>query len=378
MKKIVGIILLLVILGGAGYYWKSKKAKVQEVKIGLLLPLTGEMADYGTGARNAAMMAINKFNAKQSKIKVTAVEMDQKGDNEETKKIVQGFLDDPAVMGMIGPINSGAAFVATDMLNASNKGMTIISPTATNEKLSGYSKYFFRTCPSDSWQGVNLGQFVINDLKFKDVAILYQEDEPYSKGLAEIFGKEIQTLGGNIVDQETYLKGADDFSKQLIKIKAKNPQLIFVPGYTQQGVRVNQQMKQLGMNNIQFLGGDGIEAGEIIKMGGSAVEGIMGSSFFDVNSTEPIVQVFVTEFNNSYGRKLTWMDVNAYDATGILLSALENTKTMSRAAVRDLVAKTTDYPGISGSITFDNNGDPLNKNILKMKVVGGKWILFKK
>jgi branched-chain amino acid transport system substrate-binding protein len=375
-KIILSLIILFVVLVVVGYFSARTFTKPKEIKIGLLFPLSGNLQDYGKMARDGTILAINEFNSQQKRIKVIPEIKNNEGEKEKTEEGIKELIKDEKVLGIIGPLISSNTFVAGEI--AQKEGIVLITPSATHPKISELGDYVFRTCPSDAWQGIDLARFAVLKLNYRKVAILYQGDEEYSKGLAEVFEKEINNLGGEIVAKEEYLKEDTNFESQLKKIKEKEPELIFVPGYTKQAVLIAQQMKRLGMEKIQFLGGDGVGSPEFINLGGKSVEGVIATFFFDTKNPDPRVKKFVENYSRVYGEEPSWIAAHAYDATWVLLDAISKSKKFNREEIKELVSQTKEYPGVTGNITFDQNGDPLNKTILKMRVEGGEWKLVEK
>lgn len=375
-KLIIALTALIAVALVVSFSVPHKGKETKEVRVGLLLSLTGVLADYGTGVRDGAMLRINKFNASQNKIKIKAIIKNQESDPEKNKAMAEELTADKTILGIIGPLSSTDVSVAGKI--AQDNKTVLIAPMATNTKISELGDYVFRVCPSDAKQGINLASFVVNDLGRKRIAVLYMEDQTYSKDLGEIFADEAIRLGGKIVAIERCSQYTTEFANQLTSIKKVEPELIFAPIYTKQGALVVQYMKKSGMKDIELLGADGLSGEEFFRFAGKESEGVMATSFFDLGSSDSRVRDFVSEFEKSYGKGYTLPYVAlGYDAAGVLVHAISLASEMTREEIRDLVAVTKDFPGVTGNITFDENGDPVDPKIIKLKAEDMEWRVFR-
>ena len=183
------------------------------------------------------------------------------------------------------------------------------------------------------------------------------DNSDYGRGLADAYDEGIKAAGGTVVDKEQYTTGDTDFKAQLTKIKGANPDLIFLSGYYPEGSKIAQQAKELGMD-VQMLGSDGYASDELPKLGGAAVEGMLVSTFFDYTKDDPAVQKFVDAYKAKYeGANPDWFVANSYDVVMLAAAAAEKAGSNDRAAINDALASIGTYEGISGPITFDENGD---------------------
>jgi branched-chain amino acid transport system substrate-binding protein len=371
IKKIILVAFVVVVAAAATYFLFREFTKTKEVKIGFLLPLSGEMADYGISTRDGAEFAISEFNMSQKRIKIVPVFKNQEEDPKKTDVMAKELAADKEIMGIVGPIISSTTLIAGKIVD--ENGPVLIATSATNTKISGLSKYVFRLAPSDAWQGIELARFAVNKLGYKKIAVIYQRDEDYSRDLGEIFSEEVERLGGAIVAKETYLGDDTDFVKQLSVIKTGKPEAIFVPAYTRQGALIAQQRARLGMADVRFLGADGLGTEDFLALGGKAVEDAIGTVFFDAKTKDPLAQQFIAEFKKLYPTQPSWVDVGlGYDATKVLIKAISSVGKINRQTVRDAVAATR-FHGVTGDIAFDKNGDAVSPNLIKLQAEGGRW-----
>jgi branched-chain amino acid transport system substrate-binding protein len=232
----------------------------------------------------------------------------------------------------------------------------MISPASTNPKVTQVGDYVFRVCFIDPFQGTVMANFAQKTLKLNSVAVLSDVKSDYSLGLAKFFKLGFTSAGGKIAVEENYSGGDKDFSAQLTAIKAANPDGMFVPGYYTEVGLIALQAKQLGLN-CPIFGGDGWESSSLVPIGGAALEGDYFSTHYSPEDTSPAVQEFVKEFQAKYGEIPDAMAALGYDSAMILADAIKRAGATDGAKVRDSLAATRNFPGITGNITMDANRD---------------------
>jgi branched-chain amino acid transport system substrate-binding protein len=324
-------------------------------KFGVAGPMTGQYANYGTSHKEGAQIAIDELNAAGGVNggQASFVLGDDLGDPKQAVLVAQQFIDDKSLVFVDGHQFSGATIAAGTKYETA--GLPMISPSATNPDISGLGKYIWRICMTDAVQGKGLADYTVKDLGLKNVAIMY-DDSDYGRGLADAYEAEIKAVGGTVADKEQYTSGDSEFKAQLTKIKGGNPEMIFLSGYYPEGSKIVAQAKELGIT-AQFLGSDGYASDELAKLGGSAVEGMLVSTFFDYSKQDPKVQAFVTAFKAKYNSNPDWFAANSYDVIMLATQAAKNAGSNDRTAINDALGKIGEYEGISGEIKFDQNGD---------------------
>jgi branched-chain amino acid transport system substrate-binding protein len=341
-------------------------------KIGLAAPFTGQYATYGASHKNGADIAIAELNAgggvngAQASYEIG----DDLGDPKEAVLVAQKFIDEKDILFVDGHMFSGATLAAGPKYQTA--GLPMISPSATNPDITNLGSFIWRICITDAVQGEGLAKYSVNTLGLKNVAIIY-DDSDYGRGLADAYEAAVKAAGGSVVDREQYTAGNTDFKAQLTKIKAANPQLLFMSGYYPEGSKIALQAKSLGLN-VQLLGSDGDASDQLIKLGGAGVEGMLVSTFFDATKKDPAVQKFVTAYKAKFaGQEPDWFAANSYDVIMLAAQAAKNAGKNDRAALNDALGKIGTYQGISGPITFDANGD-VQKPLSIVQVQNGTLI----
>jgi len=335
---------------------------------GLAGPMTGQYATYGashTAGADIAVAALNDAGGVNGG-EASYVTGDDLGDPKEAVLVAQKFIDDPELLFVNGHMFSGATLAAGPKYE--DAGLPMMSPSATNPDITDLGPYTWRICMTDSVQGEGLARYTVNDLGFTKIAIMY-DDSDYGRGLADAYEAAVAEAGGEVLGREQYTAGNTDFKAQLTKIKQSSPEIIFLSGYYPEGSKIAQQASELGMGDVQLLGSDGYASDELAKLGGAAVEGMLVSTFFDYTLDDPDVQAFVEAYKAEHeGGNPDWFAANAYDVTMLMAAAAEAAGSNDREAINEAIGGLGTYSGITGSVTFDENGDvlkPLNIVVVK-------------
>jgi len=342
------------------------------IRIGQVSPLTGPQAHLGKDNDNGARLAIDEMNAKGLtiggvKVKFELVSEDDQADP-KTGTIVAQKLVDAKVAGVIGHLNSGTTIPASKIYH--DAGIPQVSPSATNPKYTqqGY-KGAFRVMANDVQQGKTLGEYAVAKLGVKKIAII-DDRTAYGQGLADEFEKAAKAAGAAIVGREYTNDRSTDFRAILTSVKGKQPGLVFYGGMDTQGGPMAAQMRSLGIK-ARFLGGDGAQSQEFIKLAGAAAEGAVASSPGLPLDKMPGGKSFADRFNAKYGQIQIYAPF-AYDAAMTLMEAMVKANSAAPAKYLPELAKTS-RQGVSGPIAFDDKGDLKNGPITLYIVKGGKW-----
>jgi branched-chain amino acid transport system substrate-binding protein len=207
------------------------------------------------------------------------------------------------------------------------------------------------------------------------VAILFDFKQDYSVGLADYFRKKFKELGGEIVADERYTSGDIEFRAQLTTIRAAKPDAIFVPGYYTELGLIAKQARELGID-VPLLGGDGWDSEKTLEIGGDAVEGYYFSTHYAADSDSPKVQEFVAAYKQKYNETPDAMAALGYDTAGILADALTRAGDTEGAKLREAIATTKDYDGVTGKISIDEARNA-RKDAVVLKIEGGKFKFYR-
>ncbi|MDI6783938.1 MAG: branched-chain amino acid ABC transporter substrate-binding protein [bacterium] len=373
MKHYIMLVNFMVIIG----LWLSGCAQQQSnvIRIGVVAPLTGDQAEIGIDLKNGAVMAVEEANAAGGILgkKLELVPMDDKHDPKEAVAVAQRLITDPAVVAVVGHLNSNCSIPASKKYHDAQ--MTMITPSSTNPELTkkGYPE-IFRVCATDAFQGPFGAEFAIKQLGKKRIAILHDRSQ-YGQGLAEEFRKAVNRLGLKELVFEGITQGDRDFAAILTKVKSLNPDLLYFGGMYPEGGLLSKQMRELGIKT-QFMGGDGLYVPGYIKIAGKNAEGTIMTFLAPPWDEFPAAKEFVAKFVPQYGEIKTYAPF-AYDAANIIIDAINRAGSTDRAAIVKAVRETKDFNGVVGVINFDEKGDTTNKAMFIYTVKKGKFVLYK-
>ncbi len=337
--------------------------KTDELAIGEFGSLTGNEATFGQSTNKGIRMAFDEINLaggiKGKKVKL--ITYDNQGKPDEAASVVKRLITQDKVLAIIGEVASSRSLAAAPI--AQQYKVPMITPSSTSPKVTAVGDYIFRVCFIDPFQGKVMAKFMMDNLKFKKVAILRDVKNEYSVGLADVFAKEVLAKGGEVIADVSYQAGDLDFKAQLTQIKSKNPEAIFVPGYYTEVGLITYQARQLGIKGV-FLGGDGWDSNDLEKNSKKAVNGSYYSNHYSTESTDPKVQEFIQKYKAKFTEVPDAMAALGYDAAKILIAAMERAKEMTPEQIKNEIAKTKDFAGVTGNITLD-----ADRNAIKSAVI---------
>jgi branched-chain amino acid transport system substrate-binding protein len=340
-----------------------------EILIGEYGSLTGGTATFGQSTHKGMELATEEINAAGGLIgkKIKVITVDDQSRPEEAKTAVLKLIRQNEVRAVIGEVASSRSLAAAPECQKAK--IPMISPASTNPKVTEIGDYIFRACFIDTFQGEAMAKFAFEKLKVRRVAILKDIKNDYSIGLANFFDKTFRELGGEVIGTESYSEGDIEFRAQLTTLKGLQPEAVFVPGYYTEVGLIARQARELGLN-VPLMGGDGWDSPKTIEIGGEAVNGYYFSNHYAADDPNPTVQNFIAKFKNKYGEVPDAMAVLGYDAAGLLYDAIRRSASDEPQKIRDALAATRDYQGVSGSLTMDENRNA-KKRIVILKIDNG-------
>ena len=293
---------------------------------------------------------------------------DDRGQATEAATVVTRLINQQRVVAVLGEVASKLSLTAGPICQQSKVPM--ITPASTNPDVTKAGDYVFRICFIDPFQGTVMARFAHGTLKAKKVAVLYDVSQDYSQGLAQFFREESKRLGMPVTANETFSSNDSDFKAQLTKIAAGRPDAVFVPGYYQEVGLIARQAREVGLN-VPLLGGDGWDSPDLMRIGGTALNGNYFSTHYSAEDTSPQVQSFVKVYKEKYGDSPDCMAALGYDAAKILADAIRRAGSTEPEPLRDAIAKTAGYQGVTGSITLDAERNA-KKSAVVMQIKDGK------
>ncbi len=370
MKSVVLALVALVVLVAA----PAARAE-KTIVLGYSLPLTGSHAKYGEVFRNAAELQLEKFNAsgKLNGATVDIVYEDSKSDPKEAINIARKFIDDDRIVGVLGDFTSTVSMAAGRVYGS--EGMPQLSQTASHPDFNKIGEYQFRNITTQAFEGPFVAKWATG-LGYKKFAIVAIQND-WGISAAENFAQGLKDLGGEVTDIEYFNPGNRDFRSILTKIGRDKPEAIYLCMMYEEGAMILQQRKQLGIE-IPVFGTSSLYSPKLLELAGDAANGVYLSTTFMPDSPEANVVEFVTEYKKRYGADPSMFAAQAYDAVGIMLDSIAKVgPDVTRQSLRDALAATKDYPGVTGSTSFDPETREPVKGLARMRIEDGAFHLVK-
>lgn len=333
------------------------------IVVGEVGAMTGPTATFGTSTHNGIVLAIEEINAaggvKGKKIHL--ISLDDQGKPDEAAMVTTKLITQDKVVAILGEVASSVSLAMAPI--AQQYKVPMITPSSTNPDVTKKGDYIFRVCFIDPFQGTVMAKFAFDTLKSKNVAVLRDIKNDYSMGLSAIFVDKFKSLGGKIAIEQSYSAGDIDFKSQLTSIRAKKPDAIYIPGYYTDVGLIARQARELGLD-VPLMGGDGWDSPKLKEIGGTAVNGSYFSNHYSAENQDPRVQEFLAKYKAKYNHTPDALAAMGYDAARVLAEAMERAPTLESKDLRDAIAATKDFSGVTGNITIDEN-----RNAVKAAVV---------
>lgn len=348
----------------------------REILVGEYGSMTGAEATFGQSTHNGVLLALDEANAAGGVHgrKIRVVSEDDQSKPEEAANAVTKLIAQDGVIAVVGEVASSNSLAAAPVCQSN--GIPMITPSSTHPSVTKVGTDIFRMCFIDSYQGPLMARYLREDLHINTAALLQDIRSDYSRGLGDAFAETFTSLGGRIVARQTFAKGDSDFRAQLTAVKAANPEIVFVPGYYNDVAQIAIQARDLGMQQ-PLVGGDGWESPRLLALGGKALEGCFYSNHYYVDDPTPAVRDFVTKYETRYGAKPDSLAALGYDAMRVLVQSMRNAPSLDSTAIRDQIAATKNFPGVTGTITLGPDRNPVGKRAVIVEVVNGKLTLKK-
>ncbi|WP_029165341.1 ABC transporter substrate-binding protein [Aminiphilus circumscriptus] len=364
-RLILGV-LLVCILAGTAF------ASEDVIRIGVYLPLTGQMAFGGQLELDGVKMAHEAVPEVLGK-KVELIVIDNKSDKVEAANAMQRLIEKEKVHAVIGTYGSSLAMAGGEI--SEKAGIPVMGTSCTNPLVTQGKKYYFRACFIDPFQGAAAAQYVF-DNGAKKAAMLLDVASDYCVGLGKFFEDQFKKLGGELVATLNYQSGDQDFTAQLTEIISKNPDVLFIPSYFAEGAIIIKQARELGAK-FMIMGGDAMDNPEMVKIGGEAIEGFAFTTF-PYDPSMPEMSELQVQFTEAWKAKYPDKEPNAnsalgYDSYMLVIDAIKRAGSADPEAITKALAETKDFPGVTGSTTMNATHDA-EKPVGIKKIEGGKQV----
>ena len=339
------------------------------ILLGHVGSMSGNEATFGLSTDRGIRLALDEQNAKDGvKGKKLALKtLDNQGKPEESAVAATRLITEDRVTVLLGEVASSRSLAMAPI--ADTRKVPMISPSSTNPKVTKDGDrtrpYVFRVCFIDPFQGTVMAKFARDTMKITRVAVFRDVGNDYSVGLANFFSAKFKELGGQIVADESYKAGDQDFKSALTVIRGRNPEAIYVPGYYTDVALIARQARELGMKQ-PLMGGDGWDSSKLYEIAQGALDGSFFSNHYSHENPSPVIQDFVRRYKESFGEVPDGLAAMGYDAARVAIDAMQRAPELTGDAIRDAIAQTKDFDGVTGRISIDED-----HNAVKAAVVLG-------
>jgi len=371
-------LMLLAVMGLAGC--KDRDASQSYVKDGKILigeyaSLTGGTADFGKSSHEGLMLAVKEINAAGGvklgggRMPIHIITEDDKSDQTEAINAVQKLISRDKVVAIIGEVASSRSMAGAQVCQ--KEKIPMLSPASTNPDVTKTGDYIFRICFTDAFQGPVLATFAQKQ-EWKRVAVITDIAQDYSKGLSGAFKQKFYADGGEIVAEENYKTDDPDFRAQLLKLKAANPDAVFLPGYYTEVGLILKQAREMDFD-VPFFGGDGWDSSATLALPENIIKDCYFANHYSADDQREHVQAFVKKYEAEYNRTPDAMAILGYDAGRVMADAIERAGKVDPKAICNALTDTDNFPGASGFITMDKDRNA-HKPLVIVAVENGKSV----
>ena len=366
MKKFTSMVAAIAVLSGVAY--------AKEVKIGVVLPLTGKIAAFGETSKRGLDLASEQNNKLSNGDTVKLVYVDDRGDKVEAANAVQKLIDKDKATVILGEVASSNSMAMAPIAEKAKTPM--ITHASTNPRVTKGKKYVTRACFIDPLQGAVMAKYAL-DNGLKKAVVVTDAKQDYSVGLSKAFKKAYTAGGGKIVKTVLINSGDKDFNAQVATIKAANPDIIAFTGYYPEAALMVKQARDMGVKT-PFIGADGVGFPELVKIAGKAAEGFMYTDHFnEAAASSPEAKAYVDAYHKKYNKTADSMGALAADAYGMILNAMnacikEGKGDTNKECINTHLRNTKDYKGITGAISINKEGNAVKSAVVNA-VKNGKF-----
>jgi branched-chain amino acid transport system substrate-binding protein len=343
------------LLGGlALLFWFSIQSSFAAIKIGAVTCLTGALSTFGVSSIQGVKLAEEEINAAGGVLgqPIELVVEDNGSKAGETATIIRKFISQDKVVAILGDLTSSATMEGAPLAQAAM--IPLLTPSATNVAITKIGNYIFRSCFIDPFTGKIMAKFALEHLKAKKAIVMTDVKQDYSVGLTDAIREYFSQNGAGISKTLSYSSGDTDFRAQLTGVRMAHPEVVFLPGYYTEAALILLQARQLGIS-CPFVGGEGWDSPALVKVAGKAAEGSYYTDHFSSADPDPGVQKFVQTYQAKYASSPDALAALWYDGARLLSQAIQRAGSTDSAKIRDALAATRDFDGVTGRISIDEN-----------------------
>ena len=341
-----------------------------EIKIGAVTCLTGALSSFGVSSIQGAKLAVEEINASGGTLgqPIQLIVEDNGSKAGETATITRKFISQDKVVAILGDLTSSATMEGAPLAQAAK--IPLLTPSATNVAITKVGNYIFRSCFIDPFTGKIMAKFALDNLKAKQAIVMTDVKQDYSVGLTEAIEHYFNQNGARISNTFSYSSGDTDFRTELTGVRTAHPDVVFLPGYYTEAALILLQARQLGIK-CPFVGGEGWDSPALVQVAGKAAEGNYYTDHFSAADPEPRVQKFVLIYRAKYAAIPDALAALWYDGARLLARAVQRAGSTDPAKIRDALAATRDFDGVTGRISIDENRNASKSGVI-LKIENGE------
>ena len=342
------------------------------IRIGVAAPITGNSAEYGKGFQVATQMAAEVVNAAGG-VKGRPIEMvvkDSKGDAKESADVARIFCEEEDIVEVIGDFSSSSCMASEPIYQ--EKGLVQISPSASHPDFAKMGDYMFGVVGRQDDEGPFMAKYMAKKyIGAESVGVIFMTND-WGVVTSENFKQACEESGVAVTATESFIEGEKDFNAVISKVRQTDPDALCLITQYNEAAIISKQVKQAGWD-VQIMGAGAMYSDQLIQLGGADVEGLIAESPFIIEESDPKAMEFAEEFEKRAGFKPNIQAASAYDTALLVADAIGRAEEVSRSAVRDALAATDNFMGITGPITFTEDGD-VHRKYRVMAIQDGKWV----
>lgn len=378
IKKWKALVIIIVILALIGTFGLIGQQQIQEIRIGQIAPLSGDLKESGQLGMEGGKLAVDLVNEQGGlevngeKYKISLYIEDSKGSPEGAVSAAQNLINQKKVVAIIGPQFSTNAIPASEI--AEQSMVPMIGATTTNPKVTEGKRYVFRIPFIDTFQGKTLAHFSFEDLNARKAAVLYDVADEFSSGIADVFKNEFESAGGQVAAFESYTSDEKNFTPYLENIMEKDAEIVLLPNYPDALRLQLQQIKDMNIN-ITILGADTFN-NLVSEFDSDIYKGLFYTFGFASELANEKTEAFFKDYNERYGKEAEGNALFTYEGFGVLFQAIKNQGKTDSESIRNGLAELGRYTGVTGTMVYSGVGDP-ERSIVILQVQEGKPVLYK-
>jgi branched-chain amino acid transport system substrate-binding protein len=348
----------------------AAQCSLAQIKIGAVTCLTGALSTFGVSSVQGAKLAVEEINAAGGRLgqPIQLIVEDNGSKAGETATIARKFISQDKVVAILGDLTSSATMEGAPLAQAAK--IPLLTPSATNVAITRIGNYIFRSCFIDPFTGKIMAKFALDQLKAKQAIVITDVKQDYSVGLTDAIRQYFTQNGAGISNTFSYSSGDTDFRTQLTGVRMAHPDVVFLPGYYTEAALILLQAKQLGIK-CPFVGGEGWDSPALVQVAGKAADGNYYTDHFSAADPDPRVQKFVQTYRAKYGALPDALAALWYDGARLLSQAVQRAGSTEGAKIRDALAETRDFEGVTGRISIDENRNAAKSGVI-LKIENGE------